>query len=508
MTYFLGVDVGSSGCKVTAIDGEGAIVSSASQAYQTSYPKPGWAEQNPQDWFDSACAAIRCCLREGRIDPKDVLAISLDGPAHNVALLDENDKVLYPTLHWSDTRSIRQCEFLKAQYLEKIFKISYHQPNPSWTLSQLLWLKENEPEVWKKLRKIQVTKDYVRLRFTGDYATDVYDAIGTQLFDVEKSAWSEEICELLEFPTEYLPKVRRAMDVAGKLNGPAAQATGLPAGIPVAIGSGDSVVEAYGVGALVPGQCVVKIATSATVSLVTAAAHPTLQTITYPHVSGKSWYSIAATNCGAATMRWFKDTIGHGIEKQAESEGKNVFSLIDELARSIPAGCEGLIFHPYLNGERTPYWDPLLRGDFVGITSHHSLAHFARAIMEGVAFSLYDCFLVIQEMAPTVSDICMIGGGTKSPVWSQILCDTFGLPLSKPAMDDAAYGSAILAGVAAGYLDGSLGSIRRLVKVEKTFRPDAEIHDVYRQYFEIYRSVTQHLAEANHKIALLTRSDA
>jgi xylulokinase len=225
-------------------------------------------------------------------------------------------------------------------------------------------------------------------------------------------------------------------------------------------------------------------------------------------VSGDSWYSIAATNCGASTMRWFKESLGQGLEQQAEQAGKNVFALIDELASPIRPGCEGVIFHPYLMGERTPYWDPLLRGDFIGITSHHSLAHFARAIMEGVAFSLYDCFQVIREMTSSVSDICMIGGGTKSPLWSQILCDVFGMPLSKLAVDDAAFGSALLAGVAAGYMDGSPEAIRNLVKIERDFRPDREIHQLYSQYFEIYHSVARNLAETNHKIASLSMRES
>jgi xylulokinase len=507
MTVFLGIDVGSSGCKVSAVDIKGNIVGSGAKTYKTDYPQPGWAEQDPEDWYRSTCQAIQECLREGSIDPKEVAAISFDGPAHNVALMDEENHILRPTIHWSDTRSIQQCDFLKNRYQDTIFKITYHQPNPSWTLAQLLWLKENEPGTWKKLRHIQVTKDYVRLRFTGEYATDVYDAIGTQLYYVEKACWSEEICDILGLPTSFLPVVLSAVSLAGVVNESAACDTGLLAGTPVAVGSGDSIVEAFGVGAVTPGQSVVKIATSATVCVVTNSPNPTMQTITYPHVIGESWYSIAATNCGASTMRWFKDTFLQAEEKQTEKDGRSIYSLIDDLSEKVPAGCEGLIFHPYLMGERTPYWDPLLRGNFVGISAHHTLGHFARAIMEGVAYSLRDCYDVIQKMASSITGIFMIGGGTKSPVWSQVICDVIGIPLSKPVMDDAAYGSALLAGVAVGRFDGSLETISKLARIEKQYLPNPERHALYDRYFEIYRTVTRQLAESDHNLAKISRED-
>jgi xylulokinase len=503
MQVLLGVDVGSSGCKVTAIDLAGKVVANGAEAYATRYPRPGWAEQDPEDWVRSACTAIRRCLAGGQFAPQDVIGLAIVGPAHNVALMDAAGAILYPTIHWSDLRSIPQCERLEALCGQRIFQVTFQRVNPSWTLAQLLWLKENEPDVWAKLRRVLVTKDYVRYRFTGEYQTDVYDAIGLQLYDVEHDCWSAEMCDLIGFPAAWLPPVYPVSAIAGTLSPDAAAATGLPVGVPVAIGSSDVTVEAFGVGAIEPGHAIVKLGTAACVNLVTVRLRPSSKSLTYRHIVAGRGFTITATNSGAATMRWFRDVFGRYESAQAGATGANVFELIGDLAAQAPPGCEGLLFHPFLMGERSPYWDPQLRADFVGIGAHHQIRHFARAILEGVAFSLRDCAGAVQELGEPIADYRIVGGGSKSPLWRQIICDVLGEPLIKPAVDDAAFGAALLAGVAVGVFADWRSAVEACVRIEEVLYPNPQAHALYSDYFEVYRGVVRDLAAHSHRLAEL-----
>lgn len=271
----IGVDVGSSGAKASALDSRGRILAvSDTHSYPTHYPRPGWAEQNPEDWYAAACAAIRQCVGAGRTAPQTVAGLAVVGPAHNVALMDEAGNLPGPTIHWSDLRSAPQCERLERLYGAEIFRTTGQPVNPSWTLAQLLWLKENEPDCWARLRRVLATKDYVRYRLTGVYATDVYDAIGLQLYDLHGDHWFPEMCALIDFPVEWLPPVLPSFAVGGGLLPNAAEATGLRPGTPVAVGSADVTVEAFGIGAVEPGCAIVKLGTAGCINLVTAAPHP------------------------------------------------------------------------------------------------------------------------------------------------------------------------------------------------------------------------------------------
>ena len=508
MEILFGIDVGTSGCKVVAINKHGEVVCSGSQTYPTLYPKPGWAEQNPEDWYKASCQAIQNCLVSGDINPGEVVALSVDGPAHNVALMNADGSVIYPAIHWSDLRSVEQCETLDSLYGDMIYKITHQQVNPSWTLAQLMWLKENEPVVWSKLRRIQVTKDYVRYRLAGDYLTDIYDATGTQMYDVENDCWSEDISSILGYEVDWLPQVETATSISGGLTSAAAKETGLLEGTPIAVGSGDSVVEAFGIGVVEPGQCIVKIATAANVNLVHAQPHPSPMTITYPHVIEGRWFSIAATNSGASTIRWFRDTFCRHEKEQAETQGVNIYQLIEELSSDALPGCEGLLFHPYLMGERTPYWDPLLRGDFVGISARHTIHHFSRAILEGVAYSIRDCFQVVEDLGQQISEIRLIGGGTKSPLWRQIISDVLGRPLLKPMIEDAAFGAALLSGVAVSLFPDWQSALNASVKIEESLQPDMDVHARYDEYFEVYRAITRDMAEHSHQLTELASRES
>ena len=287
-----------SGCKVIALTPSGTVVAQGLKSYSTQRPRPGWAEQDPEDWYHGACMAIQACLETYRFNPKDVIGLSIDGPAHNTALLDSKSCILYPTIHWSDLRSQDQSNFITNNLGDRLFELTYQRANPSWTLSQLLWLRENEPSVWSKLSRIMVTKDYVAYRFTGSYHTDQYDAFGTQLYDIKANTWSEELCGFLGFNTNNLPTVLPPTSITGVLHKEAARDTGLIIGTPVAVGSGDSAVEAFGSGIIQPGQGVVKLGTAANVNLITSQPRPSSETITYRYILQNLWFSIAATNSG------------------------------------------------------------------------------------------------------------------------------------------------------------------------------------------------------------------
>jgi xylulokinase len=503
LQLLMGIDVGSSGCKVVAIDADGRVTAAGSFGYETRYPAPGYVEQDPEDWYAATCRATRECLEVGGVNPGDVVAVSVDGPAHSAALLDGAGKVIYPTIHTTDMRSVPQAVWLETELGERVFDITCQRSSPSWTLAHLLWIMETEPEVWARLRRVSIVKDYVRGRLTGDYYSDTYDAIGTQLYDARADSWSEELCTLIGWPADWLPEVRPAFSVAGPLRADAARDTGLLAGTPVAVGSGESVVEAFGVGVVEPGQSTLKLATAANVNRVTSQPYPSRKSLTYRHLIEGLWFSIAATNSGTSSMNWLRKTFYQHEVKEAEAAGLDVYQLMEEMIAGAAPGCEGLLFHPYLVGERSPYWDPLLRADFVGISVRHKSQHFARAVMEGVCFSMRDCLEAVEGEGEPTTERRVIGGGAKSPIWRQILCDVIGQRLVKPAVEDAAFGAAMLAGVAVGVFNGWADAVKRCVRIEGELEPDVRSHELYSEYFKIYRAVVHDLREYNHRLAEL-----
>lgn len=497
MEVLLGVDVGSSGSKAIAIDGSGRMLSTAAQSYATVYPKPGWAEQDPEDWYRSACSAIRNCLSEAGLKAERVSAVAFVGPAHNVALLDGEDRVIRPTLHWSDLRSGYLADRLERESGQLIFGLTGQRVNPVWTLPQLFWIKENEAEIWKRIARIQITKDYVRLRFTGTYNTDPYDAVGTMLCRLKDSRWSEELCALIGLDPRLLPPIRANHELVGKVGKEAARNSGLLAGTPVGMGAGDSPAEALGAGVVEPGQGTIKLGTAGIVTLVTPIPLPDRRTLTYPYLLNERGFTIGATNSGTATFRWFRESFFPRMG----------FEELAELAAHAPPGSEGLLFHPYLMGERTPYWDPALRGDFVGIGSHHHSSHFARAIMEGVAYSLRECAQTVNSLGDATVERKLIGGGSRSELWGQILADVLGEPLVKPEVEDAAFGAALLAGIAAGVFPDWTRAVRSCVRVVRTIAPDQDNGALYDAYFEEYRAITRDLREHSKRLASLSAGE-
>jgi xylulokinase len=494
-TFLLGIDIGTSGCKITAIDREGRVVDTAAGEYCTSHPHPGWSEQDPDEWYAVACRLVRSLLARGRCPAAAIAAIGLDGSTHNAVLADARFRPLRPAIMWTDQRSACQAARLDAQAGAEIFRIGYQKPTPTWTLSQLVWLSDHEPQTIGRVERVLFTKDYVRHQLTGTWETDHIEAQGSLLYDMAARRWSDDLCRLAGLPISVLPPLRAPTDVVGSVTAAAAAQTGLVVGTPVIAGCSDSAVEDYAAGAIRPGQMIVKLATAGNVNVMTAQAHPHPRTLTYAHVIPGLWYTVAATNTAASAERWFRDLFCEHEKQQAALSGRSVYEQLHHAAREVPAGAEGLFFHPYLLGERSPYWDPNLRGSFIGATMRHGKPHFVRALLEGVAYSLRDCFRTIVEMQLPVDEIRLIGGGARSDLWTQIISDVFARPVVRPAGCDASFGAALLAGVGVGLFADTLDAAEKCIRVRDVIEPCPETARIYERLFPLYCQIHDNLAQ-------------
>jgi xylulokinase len=342
----LGIDFGTGGCKISIINQKGKIIAEASKEYITYHPKTSYSEQNPADWYEALIWCINEVKNSFSIDFDQVKAIAIDGSTHNAVLLDKNSCVIRPAIMWTDQRSIAEVAYLEENYGKEIFRIAYQKVAPTWTLPQMLWIKNHEPENYKKIHRIMFVKDYVRYLLTGSWETDYIEAQGSMFFDVKNKKWSEELCSLINLPIETLPPICSPTDIVGEITSEAAKKTGLTKGTPVICGTSDSCIEDYGAGAIKPGQCILKLATAGNVNIMTDGPHPSPLTLTYSHVVPGIWYTVAATNSAASALRWFRDNFCFEEIQKSKETGISAYQYIEDLVRSIPPGSEGLLFHP------------------------------------------------------------------------------------------------------------------------------------------------------------------
>lgn len=496
----MGVDFGTGGCKVTVLDEEGQITGEAEWSYPTHHPFPGFSEQNPEDWFNALLECLRQLVEQG-LEISKIRWIALDGSTHNAVLLDKDSQVIRPVIMWTDQRSHKEVEELRRLYGEEIYDITYQQVSTTWTLPQLMWLKNQEPENFRRIARIMFVKDYIRYLLTDSWATDFIDAQGSMLCDMTTKQWSHELCALIDLSPHVLPPIYAPLDIAGKITPEAARKTGLDTGVTLVCGTTDVTAEAFGAGAIMPGQCILKLATAGNVNVMTSGPRPTPETLTYSHVVPGLWYTASATSSAAAAMRWFKDQFGFEYEMQTRLSHSHVYNYIDSLAADSPAGSRDLFFHPYLSGERAPYWDPYLKASFTGISTYHTRGDFARAVMEGVAFSLKDCFRLIQDMNLDITEFLLIGGGARSDVWTQIVSDVFGKTVRRPKQTDASFGSALMAGLAMGVFPSEKEAVNRCVGVGREFTPNPDNHRIYQRQFRLYRTIHDRLESIYHEMA-------
>jgi xylulokinase len=472
---FVGIDLGTSLCKAVLLSDRGRVLADAEQAYRVRRTSQGEVSHDARDYLSAMAATVRACARaaEGR----EVAAIGVTAPAHYAVLVDENSQPLTRTLLASDRRPVEIAEVLAAELGASCFEHTYVQLSAGWTLPQLVFLSRQDPARWKRVRQILIAKDFVRAHLTGSWATDPSDAAGTALYDQRAREWWAPAVEAAGLRPSQLPPIRSATDVAGKLTAEWSRRLGLRTGIPVAVGATDTAAELVSVGAVQPGAAMVKIATTGTVVAVTTSPRPDPRLLTYPHaVTGRS-YTLAATNTAGAALRWLREDVLRYHDNT---------TALDRRARAVPAGSDGLLFLPFLDGERAPYWDARLRGGFVGLSAFHTQGHLVRAVMEGVAFSLRSCRDLLAELGLSVRAPILSGGGVRNALWRSILVSVLGTTARRAEPQGPAIGAAILAAASVGEwrvaIEGLPAGRPRFAAVA----PDRELARTYDGAYQAY----------------------
>lgn len=497
--YTLGVDFGGSSSKATLLQDTGRIVATSTMEYPSYFPFPNWYEQNADELFEAFIYNVKACLEKSRIDPADILALSIDAATHMAVFCDENDRPIRNFIHWSDGRSGKQVRFLKENFPDVLGKYSVNSVSPLWTLPQILWLNEHEPEVLQKTKRIYFAKDYIRHLVTGDFCTDSIEAMGAMLSDDHNSRWCPELCRIAGVDIDMLPPIKEPTDLAGTISERAAELTGLKAGTPVIVGSTDTVMEVYASGAIAEGTATVKLATAGRICPITSNYIPNPQLLNYRHVIPGKWYPGTGTRSCAASYKWYRDVFGEMETLTGNELGQSAYELLNRGAQEVCAGSDGLFFHPYLMGEMTPYYDDDLCASFTGVKRSHTKAHFTRAVLEGVSYSMRDCLEEIKAQNIHIDQYRLIGGGAKGKLWRQILCDVLATPLTCTMDNDSSLGSAMLAGVVSGMFSSFEESIDKCVVVSDTVQPFEENVLIYERGFQQYKDTVRSLAEIYHK---------
>ena len=486
---FLGLDVGTGGSRAVVIDNNGNVVASAmSEHAPFASPRIGWAEQDPNDWWQACKEVIHGVLQT--VKAEEITALSFSGQMHGSVLLDKDDKPLRPALLWCDQRTEKQCSEITDKIGKKrLIELVCNPAVTGFTLPKLLWVRENEPEVWTRVATVLLPKDYIRLKISGDKASDVADSSGTLLFGVQNRKWSDEMLETLEIDKSLMPKVYESTAVTGTVSQFAAEETGLKAGTIIVAGAGDNAAGAIGMGVTHPGTMSATIGTSGVVFGVTDRAKLDLQgrIHTLCHAIPNRWHNTGVTLSAGFSLKWFRQNFG---------EGKS-FDELSEDAAKIPSGSDGAIWLPYLMGERTPHLDANARAAFIGLTASHTKAHLTRSVMEGVAFSLRDSFEIFKESGVEVSSIRLGGGGATSKIWRQIQADVYGQKVEVLEADEgAAFGAAILAGVGAGVWKNVDEACEKTIRVAETVEPNSESVEILNRNYEAYKLLYKALRPA------------
>ena len=490
LIYVLGIDVGTGGTRAIVIDGSGRVVSSTTEEHQPfASQQIGWAEQHPEDWWRATCIAVRKAIASANLSAEEIACVGFSGQMHGAVILDEQGSVVRPALIWCDVRTEKQCRDVTAKIgQERLIQLTCNPALANFTLTKLLWVRESEPANWKRVRSVMLPKDYVRFRLTGERATDMADASGTLLLDVAHRRWSREMLQAAELDERLLPSLHESPAVCGEISDKGAAESGLCVGTPVVAGAGDQAAGATGMGIVSAGTVSATIGTSGVVFAATdrPALDPHGRVHTFCHAIPGRWHVMGVTQAAGLSLRWFRDTFA------TNSSGiRETYDQLTAEAAKIPAGSDGLLWTPYLMGERTPHLDSSARGALVGLSASHTRAHVVRAILEGVTFSLRDTFTLFREMKVPVTSIRLGGGGARSPLWRQIQADVYGHAVEiVEAEEGAAYGAAILAGVGAGLWPTVDAACASTVRVATRVNPQpaavATLNASYSAFRQIY----------------------
>ena len=488
----MGVDVGTSGLKALLIDGRGRLLGSNMETYPLKVPRPGWAEQDPEAWWGGCTRAVRKLLKQAHIPPSRVAGVGLTGQMHGSVFLNRSGKVLMPALLWCDQRTGRECAEITSLVggAQSLLRLTMNPALTGFTAPKVLWVRRHIPEVYRKTAKLLLPKDFVHFRLTGGYSADVSDASGTLLFDVARRTWSDPVLKALRIPREWLPDARESCEIAGKVSREGAAATGLLEGTPVVAGAGDQAAGAIGCGVVEPGIVSCTLGTS---GVVFAACNlpkrvPDGSLHLFCSAVKGGWHMMGVMLSAGGSFKWLRDEmacLGMKIPP-----GADPYSVMSREAEKVPAGAEGLVFLPYLSGERTPHADPSARGVFFGLSLRHGRAHLIRAVLEGVAYGMRDSMEIMRGLGLRTSRIRLSGGGAKGPLWCRIQASIYGAPGYTLVREEGpAMGAAMLAGIGTGVFRDYPAACRIGVEEKVRFNPRRDWYHVYEKYYGIYRSL-------------------
>ena len=493
--YLLGIDLGTSACKVTLFSRSGKVVASRSGAYPVYYPHPGWAEQNPDDWWDAVCTATKNLLEVSTAAPEEIAGIGIDGQSWAAVAVDGHGKVLTSNPIWMDTRAQSICDRMNERIgAERIFDLCGNMLRPSYSTAKIIWYKENLPQVYEKIDKVLQSNSFIAFRLTGEYSHDLSQGYGMHCFNMRTGKWDEGMCEEMEIPISFLADLVPCHQVVGTVTREAAAMTGLAEGTPVVAGGLDAACGTLGAGVMHHGDTQEQggQAGGMSICLEEYAADPNL--ILSYHVVPDQWILQGGTVGGGGVMRWLEQEFADYERVMAKERGQSSLDQFNDMAEMVPPGSDGLVFLPYMSGERSPIWDPDAKGVFYGLDFSKTKGHFVRACMEGVAYSVRHNIEVAEKAGAYVSELRAVGGSANSALWMQIKSDITGKPVVVPYSDVATtLGAVILAGVGTGVYDSFESAVDQTVKVVRRYEPDGALEEVYDKNYETYIELYKNL---------------
>ncbi len=503
MAYLIGIDVGTSGTKSILVREDGEVVARATEEYPLLTPKPGWTEQNPDDWWQATQVTVAKCLENAGIDAGEVAGIGFSGQMHGSVFLDKQGNVVRPCILWNDGRTSAECDQITKILGDRLSTITCNPALTGFTAPKAVWLKNNEPENFAKTETLLLPKDYVRYKLTGELAAEVSDGAGSLLFDVPNRTWSQEVYEALGLPWSWAPPMHESTGVCGQISESAAKVTGLKPGTPVVGGGADNPCGATGTGVVKAGRVLASLGTSGVIFAPSDSCQtdPGGRLHTFCHSVPGQWYLMGVILSAGLSFRWFRDVIGGAEIAEAEKAGGDPYDLLTKLAGEAPLGAEGLVFMPYLTGERTPHRDPHARGGFLGLTIRHGKQHLVRALLEGITFAMRDSLELIKALNVPIVEIRATGGGAKSPFWRQLQADIYGEEICIVGSSEGpALGAALMAGVGVGVYKTLVEACDNVVEVVERVQPNKENHERYNEIYGVFNGLYGDVRERCHRL--------
>ena len=508
MKAILGIDIGTSGTKSVLFDEEGNALAKATVEYPLYQPQNGWAEQDPEDWWRAVRESVSAVVRESGAQPSDIRGVGLSGQMHGLVMLDENGKVLRNAILWCDGRTQKQCDEITAAIGPRdLIGITANPALPGFTAGKILWVRENEPDLYKKCKHILLPKDYIRYKLTGEFATEVSDASGMNLLDVPKRAWSETVLNALDIDPALLGRMYESCEVTGQITASASETTGLAVGTPVVGGAGDNAAAAIGTGVVSTGRAFTTLGTSGVIfaHADSVCIEPEGRVHSFCSAVPGKWTVMSCTLAAGLSLQWFRNQFCEAEVALAKERGIDPYELMTAAAQKSPIGSNRLIYLPYLMGERSPLLDTQARGVFFGLSAMHGKGDLVRAVMEGVTFSQRQNLDIFRDMGVDISDMATCGGGAKSPLWRQMLSDVYGCPVHTVSSDEGpALGAAILAGVGAGVYPCVEAGCQAAVKMGQIQYPSKENAERYEPYYRLYRDLYPAMKDSLARLAGLS----